>query len=176
MSVGEGPATILLECMLISARLLYNRSNRTLAVHLRVLGKLLSMKESSPNGPTKDPGSLSARLLCYVIATCYSKMARQLKHKTLSQPYIRSLNQVNTVDVNNSFNVNNFKLDKSSPQRIQHDRLFLTKFFLTTPLEFRNKFPTLLKQAEMESNKDFQLYTKDTCAEFHELLILLLVR
>jgi len=27
----------------------------------------------------------------------------------------------------------------------------------------------------MESNKDFQLYTEDTCAEFHGLLILLLV-
>jgi hypothetical protein len=134
------------------------------------------MKEPFPNGPTKDPGSISARLLRYVIATCHLKMARWLKHKTLSQPYIRSLNQVNTVDVNNSFNVNKVKLDKPSPQRIQHDRLFLTKFFLTTPLEFQNKFPTLLKQAEMESNKDFQLYTKDTCAEFHELLILLLAR
>ena len=176
MSVGEGPTTILLECMLISARLLYNRSNNTLAVHLRVLGKLLSMKKLSPNGPTKDPGSLSGRLLRYVIATCYRKMTRRLKHKTLSQPYIRSLRQVNTVDVNDSFNVDIFKLDKPSSERNEHDWLFLTKFFLTTPPEFQNKFPTLLKQGKMEFNKDYQLYTKDTCAEFHGLLILLLVR
>jgi len=174
MSVGEGPATILLECMLISACLLYNRSNRTLAMHLQVLGKLLSN-----NGPTED-GSLYERLLSYVIGTCYPKIAHRLTHKTLSQPYVWSLNQVNTVDVNNSFNVNKFNLDNPSRgrtlARAQSDRLFLTRFFLAAPLEVQNKFPTLLKQAEMLSNKDFQLYTKDTCAEFHGLLILLLER
>jgi len=152
--------------MLISARLLYNRSNRTLAVHLRVLGKLLSMKESSPNGPTKDPGSLSARLLCYVIATCYSKMVRQLKHKTLSQPYIRSLNQVNTVDVNNSFNVNNFKLDKSSPQRIQHDRLFLTKFFLTTLWSFETNFQHYSSKPRWSLIKTFNFTPKTHAQSF----------
>ena len=170
MSVGESHATILLECMLISARLLHNRSNTTIPVHLRVLGKLLSMKESSPNGPTKDPGKLAGRLLHYVIATCYPKITRRFKHKTLSQPYIRSLKQVNTFDVDNS------KLGKPSPQRTGHDQLFLTKFFLTTSEKFQTKFPTLLKQAKMVRDKDFQLYTEDTCAEFHKLLIFLLVR
>ena len=129
------------------------------------------MKEFSPNnGPTKDPVSLSGRLLHYVVATCHRKMTRRLKHKTLSQPYIQSLKQVNT------FNVDNSKFDKPSPQGTQNDRLFLTDFFLSTSPEFQSKFPTLLKQAKMESNKDFQLYTEDTCAEFHGLLIFLLVR
>jgi len=150
-----------------SAYLTVPRSNRTLPVHLRVLGKLLSMKESSPSGPKKDPSSLSGRLLRYVIATCYPKMTRRLKHKTLSQPYILSLKQVNT------FNVDNSKLDEPQPHRTQHDRLFMTRFFLTTPLEFQNKYPTI-KQAKMD--KDFQLYTEDTCTEFHRLLIFLLVR
>jgi hypothetical protein len=173
MSVGESRATILLECMLISARLLHNRSKTTMPVHLRVLGKLLSMKEPSPNGPIADPGKLSGRLLRYVIATSYSKIRRRLKNKTLSQPYIESLKQVDTLDMDYP------KRDKPSPQRPQrteHDRLFLTKFFSTTSENFQAGFPKLLKQAKTVHDQDFQLYTKDTCAEFHKLLTLLLVR
>jgi len=109
--------------MLISARLLYNRSNTTLALHLRVLGRLLSMEEPSPNGPKKDASSLSVRLLRYVVATSYAKITHRLKHKTLSQPYIRSLKTVDT------FNVVESELEQPTHQGTENDRLFLIKFF-----------------------------------------------
>ena len=88
MNIGEGSVIILLECMLISAHLLYNRSHSNIAKHLWILSKLLTMKEPSVNGPRTDPSSLSKRLLLYVIATCYPKMIHRLGHQTLSEPYI----------------------------------------------------------------------------------------
>ena len=137
-----------------SACLTVPRSNRTLPMHLWVLGKLLSMKESSPSGPTKDPSSLSGCLLCYLIAIFYPKMTCQLKHKTLSQPYIQSLKQVNT------FNVDNSNLDKPSPQGTQHDQLFLTKFFLTTLQSFKTNFQHYSSKPRWSLMKTFDFTLK----------------
>ena len=95
MNIGEGSVIILLECMLISAHLLYNRSHSTIAKHLFILSKLLSMKAPSIDGSKTDP-SFFRRILLYVIATCYPKMIHRLGHRTLSKPYIQSLNEVKT--------------------------------------------------------------------------------
>ena len=128
------------------------------------------MEEPSPNGPKKDASSLSVRLLRYVVATSYAKITRRLKHKTLSQPYIRSLKTVDT------FNVVESELEQPTRQGTENDRLFLIKFFSTTPPEFQIRFPKLVERANKVADENFRLYTKDTCAEFHSLFILLLVR
>jgi hypothetical protein len=157
--------------MLINPRLLYNRSHSTITKHLWILSKLLNMKEpSTSDGPKGNPSSLSKRLLRYVIATCYRKMIRRLGHRTLSQPYIQSLKQVTTFQFDES------KLDQASEGETANDRLFLLQFVLTGAWRPCTKFPKLIEQAKVaEDGKTFQLYTKDTCAEFHELLIELLL-
>jgi len=106
----------------------------------------------------------------YVIATCYQKIRRRLRHKTLSQPFIKSLKQVET------FNVDESQRGTRSAQRTEHDKLFLTKFLLDAHRDLHAKFPKLLKHARMKDDPDFELYTEDTCIEFHHLLILLLER
>jgi hypothetical protein len=123
------------------------------------------MKEPSVNGPRTDPSSLSKRLLLYVIATCHPKMIHRLEHQTLSEPYIQSLNQVTTFQFDES------KVDQGSTVEITNDRLFLVKFVLPASSGLHTKIPKLIQQAKLaEDSKPFQLYTKDTCMEFHELL------
>src|SRR6266699_1406515 len=119
----------------------------------------------------KQTPSLSKRLLLYVIATCYPKMIHRLGHQTLSEPYIQSLNQVMTFQFDES------KVDQRSTDEITNDRLFLVKFMLPACSSLRTKIPKLMQQAKLaEDSKPFQLYTKDTCMEFHELLNELLLR
>src|SRR5271154_1650780 len=102
MNIGEG-SDDLIGCMLIRPRLLmYNRSHSTMAKHLWIMSKLLTMAEPSIDGPRRNPTSLSERLLRYVIATCYPKMIHRLGHRTLSQPYIDSLIQVTTFQFDES--------------------------------------------------------------------------
>jgi len=168
-SVGESRATILLECVLISARLLYNRSKTTIPVHLRVLGKLLTMEEPSPLGPKRVSSVMQGRLMRYVIATCFQKIRRRVRHKTLSQPLIKSLKDLTT------FNVGNFERDERSDERTGHDRLLL-EFLMDTHDDLQAQFPKLLERAKNKDDPDFDLYTEDTCAEFHKLFKFLLKR
>ena len=137
------------------------------AVHLQILARLLSMKGRPPGGWKPDSGVLSERLLGHVISNCYPKIKRRFGNKTLSKPYLKSLKQVSTFDVDIS------KLDETS-RGVEHDRLFLVRFFLETSLKFQKKYPAISKQAERKGDAGFQLYTKDTSADFHALLIFLL--
>ena len=92
-----------------------------MARHLWILGKLLTITRLS----AKDPETLSndsACLLCYVAATCYPKMIRQLNHKTLSLPLIEALGQIWT------FTFNESKLYQEQNKGTESDILFLTKF------------------------------------------------
>ncbi len=54
--------------------LLYNRSGMTIAQHLWIMSKLLSMKEPITDNKKEsksDPAVLSKRLQLHVIATCF---------------------------------------------------------------------------------------------------------
>jgi hypothetical protein len=164
MNIGEGSVIILLESILISARHLYmHRSHSTFEKHVWVLSRLITMKE--------DPESPDNRLLRYVVATCYPKMINRLNHRTWSQPYIDSLKRITTVE----FDESRLERDRVSAKEIDNDRQFLLNFFLPISSSLQTKVPKLIKQAEnAKSNKDLQLYTEDTCEEFHRLLIELL--
>ena len=156
--------------MLISAQpsvpLLYHRCNANV-VHLHILGKLLSMKGASSSDPTPNKGACTMHLLVHVTSTCYKKMWHQFQHNTLSQPYVKYLKQVGTFDVDIS------KLDIPS-HGTESDRIFMKKFFVTTQQTFQDRYPALSKQAKKTHDENFQLYTKDTSAEFHRLFIALL--
>jgi len=123
------------------------------------------MKAPSINGSKTDPSSFFRRILLYVIATCYPKMIHRLGHRTLSKPYIQSLNEVKT------FRYDKSMFDKGLTAEIESDRLFLVEFMLSASSRLHIKFPKIMEQAKLaEDSKPFQLYTKDTCAEFHKLL------
>ena len=133
------------------------------------------MKDSPSEGRPKETNltKLSDRLLLYVIATSYPKILRRIKHPNLSIPYITSLEQLK-----------NFQFDESmrseaSKQEIENDRLFLVKYLFTAVEESWLDLPTpkLFQQANLAKQGDpFQLYTKDTCLEFHLLLSVLLAK
>jgi hypothetical protein len=92
--VGESRGSKLIAA---HADILYDHSGfTTLADHLWISSELLVMKDHpSDGGPEAvNPSKMSDRLLRYIIATCYQKMERRLKHKTLSQPYFSSLKSV----------------------------------------------------------------------------------
>jgi hypothetical protein len=154
--------------MLISTCLLYNRSHWTITKHLWVLSRILTMKEPSSDGPKTVPDSLSRCLIHHVIATCYPKMLRRLGQRTLSGPYIRSLKSVTTFKFGES-------MSNTATEEMTNDRLLL--LFILKSISLHPKIPKLLEQAKLaERREPFQLYTKETCTEFHILLVELLER
>ena len=118
-------------------------------------------------GPIDEEPTDEERLLLYVISTCYPKMNRRINHKTLSMPYMTSLENVEAVPYHKSLHM------EASTDEKENDRLFLVKF-LKPAIEanwFNKAIPKLYEQATLaEKSKPFQLYTEDTCMEFHFLL------
>ena len=95
------------------------------------------------------------------------------KNKILSLPYITSLKEVTTFQFDES------KLDQGqvSTTEMEHDWQFLLDFLLPAIAVFNISMPNLLKQKDVANNNtSFLLYTKDTCNEFHLLLVELLGR
>ena len=78
-SDGGSNATTLPQYMLI-----YNRSGETFESHIWNLTKLLVL-----------PDSAKKELLPYVVATCFKKIKRRLDDRSVSMPYLTSLQQVN---------------------------------------------------------------------------------
>jgi hypothetical protein len=130
-NIGESNVTTLLECIFIDACLLYNRSRPTIAKHLWILSKLLTMIYSSTQSldPTiwhPDPSHLehsAERLLRYIIATCHMKMIHRLENQ-LSKTYIQSLSQVKTFPFDESSTVS------QADEAIENDWQFLLAFML----------------------------------------------
>ncbi len=139
--------------------------------HLWLLSKLLCMKEPSDDGPRRDPSALSNRVLSYVIGTCYSLVNRRVKHR-LSRSYIQALAEITTFDFSEStYN------GKPSTEEIESDRRFLVDFFLPYAPKWETKTPKLVEQAQLASDrKAFQLYSSETCIEFHQLFLEFLKR
>ena len=128
---------------------------------------ITSLSARDPRGPKKASAEDSACLHRYVVATCYPKMSYRLNHETLSLPLIEALQQIQT-----------FKFDESKlegqEEGTKSDIQFLTDFLanvsLITPI------PKIKKITVPKDHRAFRLYTQDTCAEFHALLIKVLLR
>jgi hypothetical protein len=111
-------------------------------------------------------------LLRYVIATCYPKILRRIRHLTLSKPYLVSLQSVTAF----SF-VEPHQHQEPNRAGIKSDRLLLSNFLSVAARKLRTKIPKIEEQiALVEAEQPFKLYTKETCIEFHELLCELLER
>ena len=135
--------------------IIYNRSGETFESHVWNLMKLLVL----PN-----PGE---ELLPYVVATCFEKIRSRLANRSSPTPYLTSLREVETFEFKELFP----PLLISESQR-NSDRLLFASFPL---LGFSAELPGLTEQATRAAdNKPYELYTKDTYWEFHQLLVKLL--
>ena len=107
-------------------------------------------------------------LLHYVIATCYPKILCYIIHKTLLLPFIKSLGSVTDILFDNSV------LHKEPKSTESTNDCLLANFVFASP-SFRSSIPDIVSQAKLAADrKPFQLYTKSTCQQFHQLLLLLL--
>ncbi|KJA17468.1 hypothetical protein HYPSUDRAFT_57717 [Hypholoma sublateritium FD-334 SS-4] len=143
-------------------------SHPTAAKHLWILSKLLCMKEPSNDGPKRDITALINRIRRYIIATCYPKMNRRMQHR-LSRSYVQSLGGIT------AFQFSESERDGLPPKdEIESDRRFLVNILLPLASDsiYKTKTPKLLEQAQLAYDlKPFQLYTNETCTEFHQLFI-----
>ena len=147
--------------------LLYNRSGQTIATHLWIVGKLLSMTE--PTTGKRDFTLLSNRLIHHVIANCFPKIGRRLTQPA-SVLFIDSLKSMTAWDFDEA------KRGKPTPANIQNDLEFVVNYLLTPKEDaLDGKIPNLIKQAELvRDKKEEWLYTKETCIEFHAVLVSLI--
>jgi hypothetical protein len=137
--------------------------------HLWILSKLI-FPEKNENGFDKS-GTLNT-LLHYTITTCHLKMTRRFKHH-LSQRLLESLGEVRDFPFNPALKVDT-NLDKTT-----NDRALITGFVSET-LKNRNIITTSIPNIQLLCNnlppesEPFQLYTSETCNEFHNLVVELL--
>jgi len=141
--------------------------------HLWILGKLLNMKRLSAKGLEKSSTNDSTRFLCYVVATSYPKMIHQLNHKALSLPLIAALEQIQT------FTFKESQLDQEQKEGTESDMLFMTNFLPYVAPVLHIAIPKIMEKTTVpmgiEDHSAFQLYTQDTCMEFHKLFMHLLL-
>jgi len=110
------------------------------------------------------------RLLRYAIATCYPKIHHRL-YDHVSESYIHTLTLVKEFSFDSEL--------KREPHQTEfkNDRTFLEHIFnsntsaVTIPIP---RIADLYKLHQGDANPDFELYTCDTCKEFHSLLVNLL--
>lgn len=115
-----------------------------------------------------DEGYGASLLQRYVIASGFRRILHRLNHPTLSKPFSDSLKKVSTVEFP--------ELSEMAPEpgKLPNDKRFLLTLKHLSPY-LRVGVKNLLQQAEAASdNKPYNVYTKDTCIEFHHLLCELL--
>lgn len=131
-----------------------------LPTHLWILSKLLL-----PQG--QDRKTEIKRLLRYTIATCYPKMKRRLVDP-VSESYINALTMVKEFSFNPEL-----KRDRRRAE-ITNDQTFL-EHITDNPVGIKTSIPRIAELYRLHRNDaDLELYTRDTCAEFHRLLVDLL--
>jgi hypothetical protein len=133
--------------------------------HLWILRNLIFLK---------DPESSFSTLLKYTITTCYSKMNRRFKHH-LSQRHLESLEHLKVED----FPFNPELQSDTDPGKMSNDRALITGFVFQTkenPNMLTSSIPNiqLLCDNLPHKSEPFQLYTSETCREFHSLVVELL--
>lgn len=139
--------------------------------HLWIMSKMLSMYKSP--GKVKAHGASNAatsnRILYHVIATCYPKMNRRMKH-SVSETYMQCLEEIKTFDISTSM-----VQDTPSEVQLKSDRRFLSEYLLPCKDILNNlgiKTSKLEAQASLAiDGKAFQLYTIHTSIEFHQLFV-----
>ena len=123
--------------------------------HLMIISKLIN------NLWIQHQGAVSI-FQDYVLAACAQKIYHQLTHSKLSRPFIYSLGHISV------FQFKSAHLKKHCSDELFHIHIpLLARAFL-------DKIPNLTKQAQAGFGNTYQLYTTDTCAEFHWLLCNLL--
>lgn len=123
------------------------------------------MKDPSSNEGETGLEKDCNRLLRYVVATCYPKMQRRFENRTLSQPYIDSLQKVTEFS---------FCEPSQKQPSSDSDQQFIELVHRTTThnSNFVKSFPKISHQAELaHKGEAFQLYSGDTQREFHQLLL-----
>jgi hypothetical protein len=120
---------------------------------------------------------LCTHLSRYTAAVSYKKMARRFNNKNLSIPYFKSLEQVKNRDIPFMSQLGGKRADNDRFGRdeVNNDRRFLKDF---VALNTNRLIPNLINMVNNlppdGEDSDFQLYTNETSAEFHLLLLLLL--
>lgn len=132
--------------------------------HLWIISKLLGMKAPVNPDAQEHFMALTRRLQCHTIATCFAKLERRF---TLpgSILFLKSLESIKVWEFDEA------QRGQLSTKEISNDKDFAVNFLL--PLkELAADFPNLFHQAALiKQNKDNKLYTKETCLEFHAMLL-----
>ena len=151
--------------------------------HLWVLSKLLSMhkhyvnakalasNEDTPAASSKDTPTVSSNyIISYVIATCYRKIRNRMNHP-LSVTYLGCFDEIKTFDFDSS-------MAHDAPTKVQYrnDRLFMSNYLLSCKKLLPNIQVDKLEQQAHLARKDepYQLYTEETCIQFHLLFVAIL--
>ncbi len=124
------------------------------------------------------PPPHSTHIIEYVIATCYPKIIRRMKHP-LSVAYIECLDGIPSFQYDSAI-----VHETPSKLQIRNDRRFLIEYLIPCRSLLQGlKIPNLQAQAEaakklQEEGKDeeanLQLYTSITATEFHQLFVAIL--
>lgn len=165
--------------------LLCIREEPTLSSHIWILAKLLVDLKQNANDFEKRP-HLLGQFYIYVLSACCRKMDRRFKSKQ-SAPYFQALAAVNARTFEYSAVEEPLNANKKSRGDVRREKnetyndLMLLKTFapltetIDKPPLLTNKFPNLVRVAALAtSDKILELYTDDTCMEFHKLLVELL--
>jgi hypothetical protein len=139
-----------------------------LPTHLWILSKLLIFQA---HGPVGNPPEMK-RLLRYTIATCYKKMNSRLTDP-VSDSYIKALTKVEEFSFDPKL-----QRERGSTE-ILNDQTFLNYIFdnlavVKIPIPNITGLYNDYKSRLHQDDANFELYTHDTCTEFHCLLINLL--
>jgi hypothetical protein len=151
----------------------------TLASHLWILSKLI-FPENTTISEDEDDDRLNI-LLNYIITTSHKKMERRFKHD-LSDRHLQSLMKVEDFTFNPELQVDT---DFDKIDKILNDRAFITGFVSRTKREPKllasldlSPIPNIKRMCDNlpHESEPFQLYTSETCTEFHNLVVGLLVK
>lgn len=156
-----------------------NRIKPSLSTHLWILSNVLIGTDTTLDGRWKFRSELSKHLSRYIAAMSYKKMARRFNNINLSIPYFESLKQVETRNIRFASRGKRADSNKQHDQdEVDSDRLFLedfVKLYTARPDLLKTKIPNLIKMVgQSPTSDDFELYTNETCVEFHLLLLELL--
>ncbi|KAF8630587.1 hypothetical protein AX17_005399 [Amanita inopinata Kibby_2008] len=133
----------------------WNAHTQTFDEHITIISKMINNSKVNPDGISVFQD--------YVIAACTSKILQRLKDRKFSRPFIDSLNAVSSFEFCSAYAAKRCP-DKDLCVIIPE----LAELFL-------DKIPNLLQRCEATTaDASYQLYTADTCTEFHWLLCELL--
>jgi len=156
-----------------------NRIKPSLSTHLWILSNVLIEPDHHKcPGRKQFPSVLVKHLSRYIAAVSYKRMARRFNNTNLSMPYFESLKQVKTIRfMSRGKRANNNRRDRVE---VESDRLFIedfVKLYTSNPGLLKTPIPNLINMANHlppTGSDDFELYTNETCNEFHHLLLELL--